>query len=491
MQLPVNGVAVAQDTKCQIIFKWRTLFVFEDRLLFVILVAACSLPVFIIFVVTPRLVVPSVLIVAALHAHVDLADLTIGPVRVTDLILAFVGAIAVTRLFAPKLLKTRTLLSETWRSASRPLRLCIIIFIGMTIIATINTLLRGEPAAGSAVIIAIWFLSLASGFQVPSRFSALSTPSRSFLIKSAMLPLIVSLFGIWLFGSPGHADVVLSVIVLAVFALALTSRFLSSRFAFLFVAAGSTGALFFFFPGSQSLWGGILLGTVWMYIVLFMQRTGKLAGIRKQVAIVILASILVFPVTTILLHHGQHLPIIERGLSWILGAFGETSWNLMNRPARWEVLLAEILRHPFNLRFTNFLDIQYLERPGFTEAAAPHNILITIGVFFGIPGMILAVTLIIALINSLLKAIVHSTPQTRPITLGAFGIVCGFLFRNMWSNALFTWPIEITLFSLAILSAWQAEKASQQTLKQAVSAELQSGPSKNQRVTGAVQNDTW
>lgn len=460
---------------------------FAERLLFIVMVAVFSLPAVVVVTIIPRLVLPTVLITAALYSSVAVAKLTIGSVPVTTLLLAFVGAIAVASLIVPKPLKVRTPLRDAWYSASRSLRLIIIVFTGMIFIATVNTLLRSDPAAGTAVAIAVWVIALAGGVRVLSCSSAPSALSRFFLLKSAMLVLVVSLLAICLVGGHGRIDVILSVLVLAVFALALTSRFSVNRFVFLVAVAGFISTSVFFFPGAQSLLGGVLFGAAWMYIVLFMQRTGKLVRNRKLLAIAVLASILVLPVTTILLHQGQQMPIIEEGISWALDAFGETMWNLMDRPARWEVLLAEIQRHPFNLRFTNFAGILYLQISGVWEVAAPHNILISIGIFFGIPGMIIAVILTVALISSLLRAIARSEPRIRPITLGAFGIVCGLLFRNMWSNALFTWPIEITLFSLAILAAWQVGKASPQTLKQAVSAELQSGPSKGQHFPGGTQ----
>jgi hypothetical protein len=156
-----------------------------------------------------------------------------------------------------------------------------------------------------------------------------------------------------------------------------------------------------------------------------------------------------------MLYQGRKIGVAERIIPWGVNAFGETELNLLDRPARWEALLVHIKEHQFNLKFTNFQDIYYIQSLGVSESASPHNIIITLGVFLGIPGIIIGCILLIALISSLLEAIVRGKPQARPITLAAFGIVCGFLFRNMWSNALFTWPIEITLFSLAILASWQ------------------------------------
>jgi len=212
-----------------------------------------------------------------------------------------------------------------------------------------------------------------------------------------------------------------------------------------------------FFSSSQSSLAGVLFGGVWMSIALFAQRAGWVARFKRLLAIMVLVSILVLPALTYMLYNNQVKQSGAAGemVFWGVDSFGETESNLLDRPARWEALLDHIREHPFNLKFTNFQNMTYTQIPDLAEAASPHNIIITLGVFFGIPGITIGCILIIALINSLLEAIANCKPRSLPITIAAFGIVCGFLFSNMWTNALFTWPIETTLFSLAILASWQ------------------------------------
>jgi hypothetical protein len=330
----------------------------------------------------------------------------------------------------------------------------ILLFMGMICIAAINTLLRDERAAGTPVAIAIWFFALAGGFNATGS-SGPRLPGRWFLLRSVTFALGISLIGVWLLKQGGNIDVILSVLILTAFALLISSHSLFYRLAMAAIIVICLVALIRFFSNSQSWLAGVLFGGIWMCVAFYAKRTSWFARNRRLLAIVVLVSILILPMATYMLYQGRKIGVAERIIPWGVNAFGETELNLLDRPARWEALLVHIKEHQFNLKFTNFQDIYYIQSLGVSESASPHNIIITLGVFLGIPGIIIGCILLIALISSLLEAIVRGKPQARPITLAAFGIVCGFLFRNMWSNALFTWPIEITLFSLAILASWQ------------------------------------
>jgi hypothetical protein len=439
----------------------------DDRLLFVLLGGALGFPAVIIVGLVPRLLLHAVVVVAALYSPSVVAGLTIGSVPLSILLLAFVGSIAAASFVLPPALGVRTPLRDAWRSASWLSRAVVVVFVGMLLVATASTLLKGELAAGTAVFVAVWFVALSGGFRALSHSAAPPVPEGSFLLRTSLLALAAGLSGAWTMGGSGHVDVTLGVTALSALALAVTSRWPFTRAAALTIMGMSTAALVIFYPRSQSLVGAVVFGGGWMCVVLFMRSIGKLRRRRTLLAVVVFATILALPVFALLYHRGMQMGVAGRVVGWGVDVVGERMTNLMNRPERWEVLLAEIHKDPVRMHFTDFADMLYTKSTtGIQEQASPHNILITLGVFLGIPGMLVATVLVVALIGSLLRAVANSDRATSPVALGAFGIVSGLLARSMLSNALLAWPIEITLFGLAILAAWQVDKASLHTVQQ-------------------------
>lgn len=432
----------------------------SERLIFIIISTGLCMFCSAIIMIKYRLVFPIVLIVAALYGPISASAMSFtfmsASMPMANLLLGFIGAMAVASLIVPKISRVHSPLGDMWGSASKLSRFILIIFLVMICIAVVNTLLEGERAAGTPVAIAIWFFALVGGFSAPDS-SEPPIPERWFLFKSVTLALAISLIAVWLIGSGGYIFVILSAMFLTSFAMFISSGSPVYRLATAAIVVICLYALMRFFSSSQSSLAGVLFGGVWMSIALFAQRAGWVARFKRLLAIMVLVSILVLPALTYMLYNNQVKQSGAAGemVFWGVDSFGETESNLLDRPARWEALLDHIREHPFNLKFTNFQNMTYTQIPDLAEAASPHNIIITLGVFFGIPGITIGCILIIALINSLLEAIANCKPRSLPITIAAFGIVCGFLFSNMWTNALFTWPIETTLFSLAILASWQ------------------------------------
>jgi len=425
------------------------------RLLFVALTMLFVLPAYLLYRHAPRTALFIALSIAVLHTPIFrfLGD---DYASVQQMMAGLVGAMVIGGVLLPFLNGKQIFIVKSWRRSSNGARLIASALLILLSIATINTLLLGAPAAGTAISFLIWPIAISELVESKSDSSMRVLVSPNLLLKwSAVSGVVLSIVGGAL-GELGQFDTLIGVLSLGLFGTALTGKFdLPKRVGMFAVVLLSWAALVILSPDTQSVLVGILLGALWMLFLRLLHAT-DLNRLRHVLVIITIISILIGPVITILAFTGNRDFSLAADITQVAVAqFGETELNLLNRPARWEALMQAILREPFRLEFTNFLDTEYYQPIGFVtlrEAAQPHNIVIAIGRYIGIPGMVFFLLAILGLIGMGIATVARATNSVHyGSALSAFGVVVALLFRNMWSLKLFVEPVEIVFFSLAVL----------------------------------------
>lgn len=409
--------------------------------------------------VRPTLIVGLVIGLAALSAPLSESGIVFGSVEGTTVIRLLFFLISVLSVFTGFASPKYSLIPHKWRNQPLQDRLLVAVMVILTSIATFNTLVSEAKAASHGFVIISWILALSGGFWV--RQGSERMYDDWFLTKCAGLALLVGLFaryaitGRLLIG--GRDDVALSVMSIAAASIAIASQNPVRMVIGAAIATISLVALVLSFPTNQSLAVGSLFGIAWMLIIRQVRKRRNHRSRKstaRWVAAIAMGSIFIMPILTMLLYLGRSGTIAQKVINAALTITGENEINLLDRPRRWAVLLADTINNPLRIRFTNFVDIEYEMLPGLYESVFPHNIVITAINFLGFPGGIICIYGIFRLIQGLVDMLMRDAISYTPGRLGGVGVVMGLLFRNMWSNALITWPLEGTLFWTAVFAAW-------------------------------------
>jgi hypothetical protein len=423
----------------------------ESRLFFLALSGLLIIPSIIIYHLAPRLAVGIVIGLAVLFTPISIsmgADFSMSQ----QIIQGIVGAMAIGGTILPILLGQPTLLASYWKMAGAFARIGAVLFLGMLATATVLTWLDGTPAAGIAVSFMVWPLALVEIVGSARNPKPETIPHMFFFWASLIALVFIGVSGFTL-DSFGQYDVVLGVLSLSLFGMALGEKS-GTRWLFIGLAVVGWIALSFLAPAAQSVSIGIFLGGMWMLVLKLIQPSRFI--LQGRIALLALSTIFVGPLIAILTFiSGQSSGFLSDLSTFAVSQVNESEMNLLDRPARWAALWQAILDEPFRLKFTNFLDTEYVQYAGLYgtiwEDAQPHNILIALGRYIGLPGMALGFVALFLLVRATV-GITLSNKKTSQYenALVASGLIIGLLFRNMWSLKLFVEPVEIVFFALAV-----------------------------------------
>lgn len=428
----------------------------DIRLLFLGLAPLLAFAFLVLVWAKPRVVRWLVLICAGSYAPFLVTSSRAGQ-AVASVITVAMGALAIAVVLAPRLPGVRTVHGLTWRSAPSGVRVLLLVFGLLLGAGTVVTLISRARGAGAALGVVVWGLAAAAGYRY--RGGSGYVPGQCAILAAGAVTLVAGLIASWVTGGESRSDVALSVCSIASFGAALAPGRSTYRLAFSAGATASVILLVYLYPDNQSLWLAVVVGSFWMLMVRVVGRVHLPANFHVFLAVLIVVATLAGPAWVFMVERRPDTAGVGPGVGVVVAAVGETESNLLDRPSRWASLLAAIGESPFHLTFIPASSLYYRSLDGVEGTAEPHNVLLTVGLWVGVPGLALALVMVVALLASVLRPISGGLPWMGPVPLSSIGVVAGLLFRNMWSNALLVFPIEIVLFSIALLSSWASQIA--------------------------------
>jgi len=415
----------------------------DHRLIFTLL--SFLLVPFAFLIVSRGAIVPVTLILALIYTPLsnitDYSDLYIQ---------ILMGSLSVATVLYFLVNKDKTLLLYSWRTSSNFTKLTIISMFLCLTIATINTLFQEvSVAAGTAWVMLIWVIPLLSMYDKRKSFYI----KKSYLCKINILSLFLLIFIRTIISVDGHFEFPMGLLPLCFLGIALDKNNNSLEgILFVIFFFFSIFILLYFCPDSQSIHVGTYLGIIYIlcYKLFLYIRIETPFRFGHIISVLIIVA---GPIMAMVFYYRSSLGTLGDILSFFVKIVGESEINLMDRPARWEVLIHSIMIEPIRFRYTNFSDLIYTNYANIENPAYPHNILLAMGIYLGIPGMLLLLSLIIILLK-LGNVAIKIAPRIKQtgLAFGASGTLILVLFRNMWSTKVFFEPVEITLSTIAVMT---------------------------------------